>query len=171
MNYYAMPGRSDEWYTPKYIFDAMGATFDLDVASPPGDPRISTAVPAKSYLYAESLLVNWFGFVWMNPPFGGRNGLVPWLDKFFAHGNGVALTPDRTSAPWWQSAAQRADAVLFINGKVRFIRPDGTEGKSPGDGTTLFAAGERGVDALENAAIAGLGMLMRPVKVVHEKGG
>lgn len=171
MNYYAMPGRSDEWYTPKYIFDAMGATFDLDVASPPGDPRISTAVPAKSYLYTESLLVDWFGFVWMNPPFGGRNGLVPWLDKFFAHGNGVALTPDRTSAPWWQSAAQRADAVLFIDGKVRFIRPDGTEGKSPGDGTTLFAAGERGVDALENAAIAGLGMLMRPVKVVHEKGG
>jgi hypothetical protein len=38
----------------------------------------------------------------MNPPFGGRNGLAPWLDKFFANGNGIALTPDRTSAPWWQ---------------------------------------------------------------------
>ena len=47
------------------------------------------------------------------PPFGGRNGIVPWLDKFFAHGNGIALTPDRTSAPWWRRYAGMAHKVLF----------------------------------------------------------
>lgn len=165
MNYYAMPGASDEWYTPKYIFDAMGVEFDQDVAAPVSMYR--TYVPAESRINRGSLATEWTGFVWMNPPFGGRNGLVPWLDKFFAHGNGVALTPDRTSAPWWQAAAHRADAILFIAGKVRFIRPDGTEGKSPGDGTTLFAIGERGVEALENAAIARLGLLVRPVEIVR----
>jgi hypothetical protein len=62
----------------------------------------------------DGLTNPWFGFVWMNPPFGGRNGLEPWLARFFAHGNGIALTPDRTSAPWFRRAAAAADAVLFM---------------------------------------------------------
>lgn len=164
MNYYAMPGRSDERYTPKYIFDALDCVFDLDVAAPPEGPRggiahVPTHVPAEGWLWRDGLEETWEGFVWMNPPFGGRNGLVPWLDKFFAHGNGIALTPDRTSAPWWQDAARRANATLFIAGKVRFIRPDGTEGKSPGDGTTLFAVGRKGIAALDRAQRAGLGYM------------
>lgn len=153
-------GASDEWYTPRYIFDALSVTFDLDVAAPwGGGPH----VPARSWNAQHGLELPWHGFVWMNPPFGGRNGLVPWLDRFFAHGNGIALTPDRTSAPWWQDANRKADATLFIAGKVRFIRPDGTEGKSPGTGTTLFAAGDRAVAALASAQIAGLGIVMQKV--------
>ena len=162
-NYYGQPGASDEWYTPKYIFDAMGVHFDMGVAAPNDGPKY---VPASSYLHenADGLTFQWepWEFIWMNPPFGKRNGIVPWLDKFFAHGNGVALTPDRTSAPWWQAAANRADAVLFVAGKVKFKRPDGSIGKSPGDGVTLFAAGPRGCEALDNASINGLGFLMRP---------
>lgn len=149
-------GASDEWYTPKYIFDALGAQFDLDVAAPFEGPLHT---PCLGWLYDRSLERAWNGFVWMNPPFGGRNGLVPWMDKFFAHGSGVALTPDRTSAPWWQAAARRADAVLFVSGKIRFIKPDGTVGKHPGTGTTLFAVGQKGIDALTHAGAAGLGWL------------
>lgn len=156
MSHWETAGSSDEWYTPKYIFDALGVRFDLDVAAPlTGE----THVPADLDYCSMSLEAAWHGFVWMNPPFGGRNSLEPWLDKFFAHGNGVALTPDRTSAPWWQAAARRAGAVLFIDGKVRFIRPDGSEGKSPSNGTTLFAAGRRGLEALDNAQRAGLGWM------------
>ena len=150
-------GASDEWYTPAYIFEALGVTFDLDVAAPPsGGPH----VPAANWICEHSLTVPWRGFVWMNPPFGGRNGLVPWLDRFFVHGNGIALTPDRTSAPWWLSAARRADALLMIDGKVKFIRPDGSVGKSPGTGTTLFAKGHDGVQALLRAHRAKLGIMM-----------
>lgn len=149
-------GASDEWYTPKYIFDAIGERFDLDVAAPlDGGPH----VPADDWHESDSLNRPWWDFVWMNPPFGGRNGLVPWLDRFFDHGNGIALTPDRTSAPWWQDAAKKADAILFIAGKVKFIRPDGTEGKSPSTGTCLFAAGDRGVAALKSGHKNGLGYL------------
>lgn len=154
-------GASDEWYTPKYIFDALGETFDLDVAAPvSGGPH----VPAKSWHCQNSLSMPWYGFVWNNAPFGGRNGLVPWLDKFFEHGNGIALTPDRTSAPWWQDAAGRSSALMLIGGKVKFERPDGSVGKSPGTGTTLFAAGWRGVDALLRAQDAGLGLVFRGLK-------
>lgn len=154
MSYWETSGRSDEWYTPKYIFDALGCKFDLDVASPICRP----SVPCHKWYSSHGLELEWHGFVWMNPPFGGRNALVPWLDKFFAHGNGIALTPDRTSAPWWQAAARRADAVMFIDGKVKFERPDGSIGKSPSNGTTLFACGWRGVSALDAAHDAGLGL-------------
>ena len=147
-------GQSDEWYTPKYIFDALGCRFDLDVASPPKE----TNVPCKNRICANSLAMNWAGkFVWMNPPFGGRNGLVPWIEKFIENRNGIALTPDRTSAPWWQHFAKHADAVLFIDGKVKFIRPDGTRGMSPSTGTTLWAMGSEGVLALLVAEKKGLG--------------
>lgn len=155
MSAWETPGASDEWYTPKYIFDALGATFDLDVAH----PVAATHVPTNRVIVRNSLTTNWSGFVWMNPPFGGRNGLEPWLDKFFAHGNGIALTPDRTSAPWWQAAARRADAILFIDGKVKFERPDGSLGKQPGNGTTLFASGEQAQRALIHASDARLGFL------------
>lgn len=148
-------GASNEWYTPAYIFEALDATFDLDVASPPRQ----THVPCLARLTSGALEADWRGFVWMNPPFGGRNGIIPWLEKFIIHGNGIALTPDRTSAEWWQYAAKKSDAVLFICGKVKFERPDGSIGTSPSNGTTLFATGERGLDALINASDAGLGFL------------
>ena len=150
-------GATDEWYTPKYIFDALGEHFDIDVAAPNGGPL---HVPTAGWFSSWSLDVPWVGFVWMNPPFGGRNGLVPWLNKFFDHGNGIALTPDRSSAPWWQDAALKCDGLLNTRGKVRFIRPDGSEGKSPNCETTLWASGERAVDALINAQGAGLGVFM-----------
>lgn len=154
MSHWEDCGKSDEWYTPKYIFDALDCRFDLDVAAPINGPR---HVPADTYLYDYSLQKPWFGFVWMNPPFGGRNGLAPWLDKFFQHGNGVALVPDRTSAPWWQEAAKKADSLMFVAGKIKFERPDGSTGDSPSTGTTLLAAGMRGRAALINASIHGLG--------------
>lgn len=156
MSYWETPGASNDWYTPKFIFVAMGVEFDLDVASPPAQ----THVPCLARITSGALEADWHGFVWMNPPFGGRNGIDPWLTKFFAHRNGVALTADRTSAPWWQSAAAKAECVLFIDGKVKFERPDGTRGDSPSNGTTLMAAGIKGRDALRRAAINGLGVLL-----------
>jgi len=159
MSHWETAGASDEWYTPAYVFEALGCSFDLDVAHPV--ERV-TNVPARQFIAANSLDQDWFGYVWMNPPFGGRNSLTPWLDKFFTHGHGIALTPDRTSAPWWQEAARKADAILFVNGKIRFIRPDGSEGVSPSNGTTLMAAGAAAVADLRRAASNGLGLLSVP---------
>lgn len=155
MSHWEAPGRSDEWYTPEYVFDALGCRFDLDVASP--EDVSKTHVPCTDWLFHDSLNEPWFGFVWMNPPFGGRNSIEPWLDKFFSHGNGIALTPDRTSAPWWQGAFSRCEVALHVKKKIRFLRPDGTEGKSPSTGTTLFACGTQGAFALLRAQRLGLG--------------
>jgi DNA N-6-adenine-methyltransferase (Dam) len=162
MSAWEATGKSDMWRTPAYIFDAMDVEFDLDVA---GIHGTFGNVPCHHALLRDSLETEWpeSFFVWMNPPFGGRNGLKPWLDKFFAHGNGVALVPDRTSAPWFQEAARKASLILFVSPKIHFERPDGTAGKSPGCGTALMSIGEKGNVALCRAAHAGLGALMSPV--------
>ena len=153
-------GATDEWYTPPHVFDALGCSFDMDVASP-GQYR-TPWIPAEDFLTFKSLERAWRGFIWMNPPFGARNGLLPWLEKFFAHGDGIALVPDRTSAPWWQNYIPRADLALFVSPKLKFISADGIAGRSPAQGTTLLAAGRRAVDALQTAASRKLGVLLRP---------
>jgi hypothetical protein len=154
-------GATDEWYTPSRVFEALGCVFDMDVASP--GQGMTPWIPARRFITSNSLTVPWEGFCWMNAPFGARNGLIPWLDRFFNHANGVALTPDRTSAPWWQAAAARAELILFIDGKLKFISANGTPGMSPAQGTTLMAVGQQGREALQRAAAYGLGVLMVPI--------
>ena len=161
MSYWEGTGKSDDWYTPCAVFDALGCRFDLDVA---GDANaLAYCVPAPVALSGMGLEQSWTDFIWMNPPFGGRNGIKPWLDKFITHGNGIALTPDRTSAPWFQDAMSHMDAVLFTR-KIRFLRPDGSEGKSPSNGTALMAIGWRGTAALHRAAEHGFGILTTPAR-------
>ena len=153
-------GATDEWYTPPHVFGALGHAFDTDVASP--GRRITPWIPAHRFITADSLAAKWTGFVWMNAPFGGRNGLAPWLEKFFGHGDGIALTPDRTSAPWWQRFAPRADLILFVSPKIKFIDASGKPGRSPAQGTCLMGIGYRSHEPLHRAAANGLGILMKP---------
>ena len=155
-------GATDEWYTPRHVFEAMAVRFDLDVAAA---PRLCPAHDFCDAAYSDGGLdFDWTGFVWMNPPFGDRNGLAPWLERFFAHGNGVALVPDRTSAPWWQDYAPRADLALAVRSKLKFIGVDGKPGNSPAQGTTLLACGGLGFTALRNAQRAGLGSCWLPLR-------
>lgn len=155
-------GASDEWYTPSSIFDALGLTFDLDPASP-GSGCPYAVVPARRLLTKadDGLSQPWGnGLVWLNPPFGGRNGQVPWLRKFLAHGNGIALVAARTSAGWFHDLAVQADTMLFPRGKTKFVRPDGSVGGSPGTGIVLL-----GVGPVANAALyrSGLGLCVDTV--------
>ncbi|MFC0302729.1 DNA N-6-adenine-methyltransferase [Rhizorhabdus histidinilytica] len=160
MGAYEAAGESDEWYTPRYIFEALGVRFDLDVACPVD--RTHIAVPADSFISEGSLDKQWSGLIWMNPPFGHQATKRKWLGKFFDHGNGIALTPDRTSAPWFREAWRRADIVLFTP-KIKFVRPDGSLGLSPGTGTCLWAAGPVAIKALHHAADGGLGIVAKPI--------
>ena len=73
-----------------------------------------------------------------DPPFGSRNGHVPWLRKFLEHGNGVAIVRAYTSSSWFHEWAIKAGTMLF-RGKTKFIRPDGTIGAAPD--TALFCSG------------------------------
>lgn len=164
-------GGSDDWYTPRSYFNAINLTFALD----PCSPGPSHWVPARK-VYTKNddgLSRPWGGpndVVFMNPPFGGRHGHVPWLLKFLNHNNGVAIVRAYTSADWWHDhVATRAHAILFPRGKTQFVRgramqtktrkgevidhPAGSIGNSPGHGVALIGMGTVCCDALQKSRL------------------
>lgn len=86
---------SDERYTPKWIFDKLELSFEIDVASPLEGPKHT---PCNRYFspLEDGLQQKWEGLVWMNPPYSKPK---PWIDKFIQHGQGLALLP--TSQGQW----------------------------------------------------------------------
>ena len=150
MTIHMRPGESDEWFTPPFIFEALCLEFDLD----PCGPEYGGFVPARRTLTKshDGLECDWHDWemVYMNPPFGGRNGQVPWLKRFIEHGNGVALVNALTSSGWFHDWAVKAQTMVFPRGKTKFIRPDGSVGKSPGNGIVLLGMGERANLALRD---------------------
>ena len=150
-------GESDEWYTPPEIFKALDCTFDLDPCSPGADHW----VPAnKIYTKGDDgLTQKWEGFIFMNPPFGGRNGHVPWLDKFIEHGNGIAIVRSYTSSKWFHDYMEKADILLYPKGKTKFVRPDGTIGKAPGHGIIFVGMGHLAQFVLKNSGLGLFGKL------------
>jgi hypothetical protein len=149
-------GETSEWFTPPAIFTALRLTFDLDPAHPGADTE-HCCVPARRIFTQkdDGLAQPWKGLVFVNMPFGGRNGHVPWLRKFFAHGNGIAIVRAYTSSGWWHAEMPKAEMILFPRGKTKFIRPDGSIGKCPGHGIVLVGMGNVACEALRSC---GLGM-------------
>lgn len=148
-------GETDEWYTPPFIFDALKLRFDLD----PCSPGAGHWVPAAKIFTKEDdgLAQPWSGLVFMNPPFGGRNGVVPWLKKFTEHGNGVAIVRAYTSSGWFHQYVKRCETMMFPQGKTKFIRPDGSAGRSPDHGIVLLGMGTEANNALYGC---GLGLTL-----------
>jgi hypothetical protein len=110
----------NEYYTPQWLFDALGVTFDLDVCSPKDHV---TAVPADKFytIDDDGLASDWVGLVWMNPPFSYP---TPWVDKFIEHGQGIALIPLSRSR-WFTDLWDKADAVMALPSNFKFVTPEG----------------------------------------------
>ncbi len=105
---------SDDYLTPRWIFDTMGIGFDLDVAGSPAGGH----VPATRILYLEDdgLSCDWSGRVWMNPPYSNPE---PWARRFMNHGEGVALLPCAKSQ-WFREIWAEADAIGITPGEFDF---------------------------------------------------
>lgn len=141
---------SDDYYTPPFIFEALGVEFDLDVSSPPdGVPWL----PAKRYytIIDDGLVSPWEGRVWMNPPY---SDVTPWANKFRKHNNGIALV-QISKARWFDEMWQWADALLVLPSNLKFISG---QGKTAGIfmPAILCAMGEENVEILK---ASGLGVM------------
>lgn len=164
----AVPIEPEEHYTPQSIFDALRIKqFDLDPAHP-GRDNPYCCVPARRIFTKadDGLRQPWprGALTFMNPPFGGRRGQVPWLKKFFQHRNGIALVAARTSADWFHKVVvPNAELLLFPNGKTKFVRPDGSIGKEPGTGVVLIGMGEVACRALQQSKLGACYAPVRPL--------
>lgn len=151
--------KSVEWYTPAWIFDALGITFDLDPASP-FDAETHVPASVKLTIFDNGLTSDWNGRVWLNPPYGPDTGA--WMNRMIGHGHGIALVFSRTDAKWCQDAMKSADAFLFLRGRVDFCPGNENKHKASrsGAGTVVFAWGSDCVSALERLRDQGV-MLYR----------
>lgn len=149
---------SVDWYTPPWIFEAMGIGFDLDPCAPKGGVPWIPAQRVYS-LPDDGLALPWTGRVWLNPPYGKHTG--NWLAKMHQHRDGVALVFARTDCKWFHDSVVYADAILFMKGRVKFVDGLGmTNGSGAGSGSMLVAWGEVSVAAVQRVATAYGGFLI-----------
>lgn len=144
-------GGSIEWYTPRWVFDRLATTFDLDPCSPLAGPN--PAVPATRFYTAreDGLSQPWAGRVWLNPPYGDET--AKWVGKLAQHGNGLALVFARTDTRWCQAAMRQATAVCFVAGRIGFMSGDETRTtvSAPAAPSMLLAYGPFCADLLVRA--------------------
>ncbi|MEE9158927.1 MAG: DNA N-6-adenine-methyltransferase [Gammaproteobacteria bacterium] len=153
MGAHEQAAKTDEWYTPGWVFTALSVNFDLDPCAGSGCPSLKWA---DNYYFSAGLGRRWFGSVWLNPPFGTRNAVLPWLEKMVAHGDGIALLPNRTDCPWWQYVAAEAGGILFHAGRIKFERGDGPALHSPGFGNCFMSFGDEMTSRLMASELRGL---------------
>lgn len=144
-------GVSNDWLTPPALIKALGP-FDLDPCASVGQPW-----PTAETMWTvadDGLTCDWFGAVWMNPPYGPHIG--KWLDKLARHGNGLALIFARTETAAFHAAVwDRATALYFFRGRVQFHRP--ITGERQGNAaapSVLVAYGDSAVARLRREELA-----------------
>lgn len=136
------PEDKDEFQTPGWLFNWRFERFRFEV------DLAATHQNAKCSLYytkdEDALARPWREQVgetalWCNPPY---SDIEPWLQKAAQERiNGLVidlLLPAMNGEVYWGKYVHGvASEVTFLNGRVSFIRPDGTEAKGNRQGSVL----------------------------------
>jgi hypothetical protein len=140
-----------EWLTPPELVKSLG-DFDLDPCTPINPPFIHAKVNYNKN--DNGLNKDWFGRVFLNPPYG--KGMEIWLEKLKKHGNGIALIFARTETKcFFAHIWDDADAVLFVKGRIKFYNLKGEQAGSPGAPSIFIAYGINNAKSLEESKIEG----------------
>lgn len=147
-------GRSDDWITPKFIIDRLGP-FDLDPCACSPQPwetaKTMWALPGHDGLDQE-----WFGRVWLNPPYG--KAATWWLCRMAKHAHGTVLIFARTETHAFQKyVLGEALGLLFLRGRLHFHFPSGERAKGNAGGpSVLVAYGQQDMIRLRNSNLPGV---------------
>lgn len=111
---------TDDWPTPRDLFDALDAEFGFDL-----DPCASAANAKCTRFFTiedDGLSRRWHGSVFMNPPYG--RGIGDWIAKAWREAQKgaivVCLIPARCDTEYWHDYVMQASEVRFIRGRIHF---------------------------------------------------
>lgn len=149
---HAPVSQKDEWLTPPDLIRVLGR-FDLDPCAPINRPW-NTATLHYTIL-DDGLKKDWGDRrVFCNPPYSNVDA---WLEKCWINGNCEALIYARTdTATWVKYVWERADAIMFLYGRLFFYHVDGTKAKhNCGAPSAIIAYGDNNVEALYASGLKG----------------
>lgn len=146
-------GTDETWLTPPEILWALGE-FDLDPCAAPS-PRPWPTAKRHVEPPEDGLPMNWYGRVWLNPPYGDK--VAAWMQKMSEYRCGTALIFARTETEVWHRYVWScASGILFFSGRLYFHFPDGTRAAGNAGGpSALIAYGKRDAEILEASGITG----------------
>ena len=112
---YDMADGPHDWYTPRYIIDALGQ-FDTDPCSPLVRPFDTARI---HYTRQDNGLCQpWVGRVWLNPPYDTK---LPWMKAMARHGNGIALVYNRLGRQWFDTWVMPYASGLHFSRTIKFL--------------------------------------------------
>lgn len=152
---------SEVWLTPPRIIEALGP-FDLDPCACM-EPRPWPTAREHFTRLENGLARPWRGRVWCNPPYGGPAIIRPWLHRMAEHGCGTLLIFARTETEAFHEFVwQRADALLFLRGRLHFHRADGVRAAAnAGAPSVLCAYGSADAQRLAESDLDGRIVVLR----------
>lgn len=169
---------TNEWYTPPEIISMVRDVFGSISLDPASSNKANEIVQAK-YIYTEEddgLIKDWFGKVFVNPPFGtykGKSLAGIWLDKCeeeYACNRiygAIFLTHSRPGYGWYEDAirkwpiCQTKDRISFINGNT--MEPSG---KSKTAQTFFLMAGYHDIEQRFVEVFSNIGRIIFPKVVI-----
>lgn len=143
-------GKTNVWLTPLWLIQELG-TFDLDPCAEPGhDTALAKWYGPKGGGHS-GLEPEWFGRVWLNPPYGKHT--KDWLAKLQQHGNGIALVFARLETKWIQPFIQ--DGFFSLEGRVKFLDSQFQEQSNAGAPSMLIPFGRKNIGAILSSNLKG----------------
>jgi phage N-6-adenine-methyltransferase len=137
----------DDWCTPQWVLDPIhdfaGGSIGLDPCH-----NSTSGVQAQKVLTKadNSLVQSWagYGMAFVNPPYS-RKLFIPFSAKIVEEANKgveiIALVPTNCETKAWQDYLWQADAICFLNKRVKFLK-NGMEQGSPAGGNALAYFGK-----------------------------
>lgn len=115
---------STEWCVPSELFNKCNnrwGPFALDAAATLNNTQCDVFYTKDD----DALKHNWYGRVWVNPPYGREVGR--WVKYAYEQvmlgfaQRVVMLLPSRTDTKWWHEWVKRAREIHFLKGRVCFV--------------------------------------------------
>lgn len=139
--------KSVEWYTPKKYIDAVIQVMDWINIDPASCAQANEWIKAQHYYSLEhsGLKVDWFGKVYLNPPYGGQTGI--WVNKLinqyrlFNVTEAILLINAATDRNWFRQLFNYP--ICFTDHRIKFIPADGLTASRPTHGNAFVYFGKQ----------------------------